>query len=314
MFNYINISYSEKIIKLLEYFPNSSVLADQLEVRRNSLVRWRENDSGIKEENKLKIDVVYCSTFGFDSIDTIAINNMYDKLSKLSFEYFNLEEEDLIHNISINNAFGSLEIEEVNITKKQFDKVAIDKELIKNIEQRELFSIKNLAALNHKVINDVLECANKPNCKYIVDSREILNYHFGLMSGIRDDAGCYSKYRRIIPGHEDLILTDPRDIPEECERWCDKYKSIKTLKDIAEAHADFELIHPFGDGNGRIGRLLMAIHCIEVGFIPPLINKENKALYYVFLKHAQINNDYSYLSYFIGQSILSMHHKFFKKL
>ena len=83
-----------------------------------------------------------------------------------------------------------------------------------------------------------------------------------------------------------------------------------TLRDIAEAHAHFELIHPFGDGNGRVGRIIMALHAIFASYIPPLINKSNKALYYVFLKHAQTTNEYSYLAYFIGKSIIAMNKKF----
>ncbi len=134
------------------------------------------------------------------------------------------------------------------------------------------------------------------------------------MAGIRSDAGEYSTKYRMIPGSEDITLTDPRDVPEELERWTSKYKEIKTLKDIAEAHAHFELIHPFGDGNGRIGRLLMSIHAIQAGFIPPYIDNKNKALYYVVLKHAQVHGEGSYLSYFIAKSILRMHDKFFKVL
>jgi Fic family protein len=135
--------------------------------------------------------------------------------------------------------------------------------------------------LNDKIIHDTLKGdIEEISCK------DIKNWHFILMSGIRSDAGEYSTKYRIIPGSEELTLTDPRDVPEELERWTKKYQPVQTLKDIAEAHAHFELIHPFGDGNGRIGRILMSIHAIHTGYIPPLIDKNNKALYYVVLKHA----------------------------
>lgn len=309
MFDYIHIPYAKKLEALLGV-TSSTKLAEALDVSRMSLVNWRDDDSKIKDENRLKIDVEYCKRFGFDSIGTEEINRLYHELEETSFEYFQHEEESLIHNISRHNAFGSLEIEESAITQKQFDRVVGEKEIIKDMEQRELFAIKNLAALNDKIIKDVITCRDKPEYNYTVDTREIKNIHFGLMSGIRTDAGEYSTHTRIIPGHEDLYLTDPRDIPEEMERWVEKYKDIKSLEDIAKAHAHFELIHPFGDGNGRVGRILMTIHCIEAGYIPPLINKSNKALYYVFLNHAQLHNEYAHLSYFIGQSILVMHKKF----
>lgn len=308
MFNYINIPYGKKLEMLLEGI-NSTKLAEALEVSRMSLVKWRDDDTKIKDENKLKIDVEYCKRFGFDSIGTEEINKLYNELEKTSFEYFKYDEEALIHNISLHSAFGSLEIEEDSITQQRFNKV-INKEIIKDMEQRELFAIKNLAAYTDKIIKESIDCRDNPECNYTIDTREIKNIHFGLMSGIRTDAGEYSEHMRIIPGHEDLYLTDARDIPEEMERWVEKYKDIKSLEDIAKAHAHFELIHPFGDGNGRVGRILMTIHCIRAGYIPPLINKSNKALYYVFLNHAQLHNEYAYLSYFIGQSILAMHKKF----
>jgi len=247
--------------------------------------------------------------FGLSNITADEMNNIYDEILKIDFSYFNSDEEALVQNISRVSSFGSLEIEETEITQKKFNRVVIDRELVKDLNQREFLSIKNLAVLNDKIIYDTL----KSNIEEI-HCKDIKNWHFILMAGIRSDAGEYSTKYRIIPGSEELTLTDPRDIPEELERWTNKYQSIKTLKDIAEAHAHFELIHPFGDGNGRIGRILMSIHSIHAGFIPPLIDKNNKALYYVVLKHAQVHGEHSYLSYFIAQSILAMHRKFFRGL
>jgi len=307
MFNYINIPYADKIIKLLEYHKSSSKLAHYLEVSRGSIVNWKDDDSKINDDNKLKIDVAYCEAFGFTAISADAMNNIYDELLKTDFSYFNSSEEALVQNISRVSSFGSLEIEETQISQKKFNKVVIDKELVKDLDQREFLSINNLAALNDKVINETLR-----GDIVEIGCKDIKNWHFILMSGIRSDAGEYSSKYRIIPGSEELTLTDPRDVVEELERWTKRYQAMKTLKDIAEAHAHFELIHPFGDGNGRIGRLLMSVHAIQTGYIPPLIDKNNKALYYVVLKHAQVTGEHSYLSYFIAQSVLAMHRKFFR--
>ncbi len=307
MFNYIDIPYRDKIMQLLESHKSSSKLADYLEVSRGSIVNWKDDDSKINDDNRLKIDVAYCEAFGFSAISADAINDTYDVLLKTDFSYFNASEEALVQNISRVSTFGSLEIEEIQISQKKFNKIVIDKELVKDLDQREFLSINNLATLNDKIINDTL----RGNIEAI-SCKDIKNWHFILMGGIRSDAGEYSTKYRIIPGSEELTLTDPRDVPEELERWAKRYRSMQTLKDIAEAHAHFELIHPFGDGNGRIGRILMSIHSIHAGFIPPLIDKNNKALYYVVLKHAQVHGEHSYLSYFIAQSILAMHKKFFR--
>ncbi|MEA3498751.1 MAG: Fic family protein [Campylobacterota bacterium] len=305
MFNYIKLPYSIKLKSLLEKFRFSTKLAQELEVGRMSIPNWIDDDVSINNENKLKIDVLYCKTFGFDSINLDEIINIENEINKIDFSYFNNNEVDIVDRISKTVAFGSLEIEE-DINEKSFNKVVEKHEMVKDMDKREMLSINNLANLTVKVINDTINDTIND-----IDTREIKTWHYMLMNGIRTDAGEYSQYKRIIPGSEELTLTDYRDIPEELKRWTEIYNKKLSLIQIATAHAHFELIHPFGDGNGRLGRLLTAYHCIKSGYIPPLINNSNKALYYVFLKHAQVNNEYGYLSYFIGTSILNMHKKFF---
>lgn len=310
MFDYTQLTYSEKINDLLIYHGSQAKLSDYLEISRQSILKWKENDSSIKEENKLKIDVAFCKAFGFKSIDANEVIRVLTQLNKTDFSYFNIKEEDIVHLISKYSSFGSLEIEETDISEKKFDKViSQNNELINDLNKREIFSINNLSSLSNKIIIDTL---NNIEDVFPITTEKIRIWHFILMSGIRADAGKYSTKIRIIPGSEDLHLTDPRDIPEELEYWCSKYKDIKTIEDIAKSHAHFEAIHPFGDGNGRLGRIIMAAQCIKIGYIPPLINKKNKALYLVFLKHAQVNSEYGHLAYFLGNSILNMHKKVFK--
>lgn len=304
MFDYDKLSYSNKIIQLLDYHGSQAKLSDYLDVSRRAIFNWKEDDSSLKEENQIKIDVAYCQAFGFEAINTDTILNTISQLDKIDFSYFNPTEEHIIDSVSRISSFGSLEIEESSITEKKFNKVVIENELINDFDMRELFSIKNLSALSNKVIKDAMKQEVFP-----ITTDKIKDWHFNLMSGIRADAGEYSTKIRIIPGSEDLHLTDPRDIPEEMEYWCNKYKIFTSIHDIAQAHAHFEAIHPFGDGNGRLGRIIMAAQCIHIGLIPPLINKKNKALYLVFLKHAQVNSEYGHLAYFLAKSILDMHNK-----
>jgi len=304
MLNYLKISYSDKLIALQDKFKFSTKLAEYLEVSRQSLINWKDDDKSINDENRLKIDVAYCEYFGFDSIKVDDISDIQNKINKIDFSYFNIEEVDIVDRVSKTIAFGSLEIEE-DVKQKDFNKIVEQHELISDMDKRDMLSINNLANLTVKVIKDTLNS----NIEQI-DPREIKNWHYSLMNGIRTDAGEYSKHKRIMPGSEELTLTDHRDIKEETQRWCDIYDKDLTLDDITKAHAHFELIHPFGDGNGRVGRLIVSHQCIKAGLLPPLINNSNKALYYVFLKHAQVNNEYSYLKYFLATAILETHKKF----
>jgi Fic family protein len=78
-------------------------------------------------------------------------------------------------------------------------------------------------------------------------------------------------------------LTLPEDIEEEMEYWVKLYSSVSNIYDIVKAHKHFELIHPFGDGNRRVGRLIMVHQFVKLNILPPLINNQNKSLRYIIL-------------------------------
>jgi Fic family protein len=126
----------------------------------------------------------------------------------------------------------------------------------------------------------------------------IKELHRALMQGIREDAGSYSKYQRAIRG-VDLALTHPEDIPEEMGALIKKWKNFpkKTVKEIGIFHVQFELIHPFGDGNGRLGRLLMTLQCLEQNFPPAVIETSRKAEYYEVLEYAQRKSEGPFVAF-----------------
>ena len=110
--------------------------------------------------------------------------------------------------------------------------------------------------------------------------------------------GAYRLDERYIKG-VDIKLSHPLNISNDIENLLFRYKSNNmSLYDIADFHIQFETIHPFADGNGRVGRLIMAFQAIQNNFIPPLIINEHRNDYLDAL------NDKNLLPDFLIDSIL----------
>ncbi len=78
-------------------------------------------------------------------------------------------------------------------------------------------------------------------------------------------------------------------------------RSKKQLNDIGHFHVRFELVHPFGGGNGRVGRLLMAIQCLASHFPPVVIENSRKADYYEVLEYAQRESENPFILFLINE-------------
>ena len=297
-----NITYQDKIEALLKHYGFSTKLAEALHVHRMSIPNWRDGKVEISKENRLNIDVLYAIHCVVPFLKKQDIDIEVKKLEKENHLPF-LDNIDIVTEVSKKNAFGSLEVEVVDTNETLFYKVVDGNYIEKDIDKRKFLEMSNLAFITKQILVDTLE-----GRIVTLDSELIKKWHFGLMTGIRDDAGRYSTKMRIIPDTK-VTLTRAEDIPEEMEYWISKYAKVKSIYDIAYAHEHFELIHPFGDGNGRVGRLIMAHQFLKLGLLPPMIDGHNKALYYATLETAQIDGNIIPLVYFLIQATKRMKEK-----
>jgi Fic family protein len=81
-------------------------------------------------------------------------------------------------------------------------------------------------------------------------------------------------------------------------------RNTDMVKLSARIHSKFEQIHPFSDGNGRVGRLLMNAMLLKANFTPAIIRQERKRLYYTYLFKAQTTDDHSQLEDFLCDTIV----------
>jgi len=157
---------------------------------------------------------------------------------------------------------------------------------------------EQLEAKNHQTALDFL--FDRIAKKEKIDEDLILKLHSILMNGIRPDAGRYRNHAVRILG-VDLPTANYASVPKLISTLLNEVK--KQTKDIiavsSQLHSSFEQIHPFSDGNGRIGRLLINAMLLENNFAPAVIEETQKQLYYTYLYKAQTKNDSSQLQSFL---------------
>ena len=155
-------------------------------------------------------------------------------------------------------------------------------------------------------VDDIIETTNHFRCiDLIIDRAEerlteslIKELHLILKSGTSDSrkdwftVGDYKRLPNEVGGNE---TTAPEDVHREMQALLKEYngKKQKSFEDIIDLHQRFESIHPFQDGNGRVGRLVMFKECLANGYVPFIITEELKMFYYRGLR--EWNNVRGYL-------------------
>ena len=141
------------------------------------------------------------------------------------------------------------------------------------------------------VVKDVTEVKNHFTLfKYMLDTLEdelsenmIKKYHLILKRGTVDEDSniVIGDYKRLKNFVSDIETSLPQDVPKDIKELLDWYnsKENKKIEDIIEFHVRFETIHPFQDGNGRLGRMIMFRECLVNNIMPFYIEERNKPFY-----------------------------------
>lgn len=165
-------------------------------------------------------------------------------------------------------------------------------------QTRFIFETKTLGTNDTPInVDDIIETTNHFRCiDYVIDNAKlkltesfIKQLHFILKSSTSDAfnswfmVGDYKMMPNEVGGKE---TTGPSLVKQEIRALLKEYnqKGSKTLEDIVEFHKRFEDIHPFQDGNGRVGRLIMLKECLANNIVPILITDDVKLFYYRGLK------------------------------
>lgn len=165
----------------------------------------------------------------------------------------------------------------------------------------------NTIGLENEVLNvdDILETANHFRCidmiidhaKDVLSEKFIKELHFVLKNGTSDSrkewfvVGDYKKIPNEVGG---MNTTLPEEVAQRMKELLKEYndKKEKSFEDILDFHVRFERIHPFQDGNGRVGRLILFKECLKYNIVPFIIDDHLKMFYYRGLKEWDYEKGY----------------------
>lgn len=201
------------------------------------------------------------------------------------------------------NVYNSNAIENSTLTLKETEKILLEMELSRDVSLREVFEAKNLA----RVIGYKRDKHPEKLTKEL-----ILLLHKMLIGGIDDNiAGRFRK-----EGEYVRVGTHIAPAPENIERMIDSILaeyagdvSSYFIDKIAKFHLDFESIHPFCDGNGRIGRVLINLQLLQFGFPRIIIRDKEKDVYYKAFSDYRENKNTKTIEKIMALALMESLHK-----
>ena len=208
-----------------------------------------------------------------------------------------LKNSDIYDQFLLSLTYNSNKIEGSTLSEDETADIIFNNKSIPNKSIIEQLEVKNHQAALQYLFQHL------KNSKKI-NKELILKLHSILMNGIREDADMYRNHGvRIVGSNVPTanFLKVPvlmKDIVEKINK-----KGKDSFEHVSQIHASFEQIHPFSDGNGRVGRMILTAMLLKSNFAPAVIKQEEKQIYYACLRKAQLQADATQLEDFICQAV-----------
>lgn len=224
--------------------------------------------------------------------------NLSDKIVNKIAAFLNVGENDLIKTTSLLDHLK--QEKEVNLNGRIYEelqvKLTTNTNFVENINLTEddvrfVYTTQRIACANECIkIEDIIETFNHFKCiDYCIDHAEepiseefIKQLHIilkqGTMQTYKYGSGVYKEYENVACGKS---TTPPQNVKTEIKKLFFNYSRKKkfSFEDLVIFHYNFEKIHPFQDGNGRIGRLIMFKECLKNNIVPTFVDNKNKHKY-----------------------------------
>ena len=236
--------------------------------------------------------------------------NVFNKISLLRQRYYqaSTNKKNLIQLISeaevAEQVYNSNAIENSTLTLEETEKILLQIDLDRFITEREIFETKNLA----RVVSYIGKKAKEQE----LTLEAILTLHQMLISNIRDDiAGRFRKDNEFVRVGS-YIAPAPKEIVGKLGKMLTQYYASShenIIKRIARLHLAFEHVHPFVDGNGRIGRVINNYLLIREGFVQVNIKFIDRKLYYEAFKEFDEKGSAKIMEEIVGKALTNSYHK-----
>lgn len=203
---------------------------------------------------------------------------------------------NLYHITQINFAYNTNHIEGSTLTEEQTRYIYETNTLMLEDGNTTTNVDDIIETANHfKLVDYMLDVADE-----ILTEDMIKEFHKILKTGTSDErkswfnVGKYKSLANEVGGNE---TTKPENVATDMQKlllWYNELENI-TFEDIVKFHSEFEKIHPFQDGNGRVGRIIMFKECLKNNIVPFIILDKDKLFYYRGLNEYQHNGEKGYL-------------------
>jgi len=199
-----------------------------------------------------------------------------DKIQALHLQYLSLakDNESVLKEITLAEipemVYNSNAIENSTLSLEDTEKILAGGNLERKVNVREVYEAKNLAKLTESLLE-----TNKSR----LNIKLILSLHKTLLTNIDDTIAGRFRVGKEWVRVGNHLGANPKFVPTLMQELVDNYNQNKIsnfIDAVAHFHAEFETIHPFVDGNGRMGRVLINLQLINLGFPPIIIQNKSK--------------------------------------
>lgn len=290
-----------KIIQSLSGLTQTEI-ATRIGVSFVAFNNWWTRKANPRKKQADAIDELYKLYTGQKEVPESLLSAKKELLQERSTKFKSiadeiLENSDIYDQFLLSLTYNSNKIEGSTLSEDETADIIFNNKSIPNKSIIEQLEVKNHQA-SLRYLFQYLKNSKK------IDDQLILKLHSILMNGIRDDAGMYRNHGVRIVG-SNVPTSNYLKVPVLMK---DIVKNINgnqkdNLGQASKIHASFEQIHPFSDGNGRVGRMILTAMLLKSNIAPAVIKQEEKQIYYACLRRAQLQDDSTQLEDFVCDSI-----------